>query len=150
MPINIPMKPGFLYLGTTKTQAEDVGNTAYEVPYADQMPFTTAYRAQFETTAAGSIVGQQLGRGIVTQQVTWSKMDSATWWALNAWIETAGMSFWVHFFDFNFGAWRTRQFYVEEISAEPYRPGGVSGALATRGQPLYYNGCTMTLVDLGR
>ena len=148
MPTNIAMKPGFLYLGTTQAQAE--GASAYVVPYADSIPFTTTYRAQFNTTAAGSIVGQQLGRGIASQQATWSVMDSTTWWALNSWIETNGMCFWVRFFDFNAGAWRTRQFYVEEIVAEPCRPGGVAGAAANRGKPLYYRNATLTLVDLGR
>lgn len=148
MPININMKPGFLYLGTTKAQAE--GLTAYEVPYADSIPFTTTYRAQFQTVADGSIVGQQLGRGIATQQASWSVMDSSKWTGLCSWIKTNGMCFWAHYFDYTEGVWDTREFYVEELSCDPVRPGGVSGSAGNRGKAMYYKNCTMTLVDLGR
>lgn len=147
MPINIRMKPGFLYLGATKTAAEDP-TQAFIVPYANKMPFSTQYRAQLQTSANGQVVGQQIGRPLVTQSATWDRYNSQEWWNLNQWLESNGMSFYCHYFDFNAGAWRTREFYCSEVSCEPYRPAGVNNQ-ANRGEPMYYQDCSLTLTDMG-
>lgn len=148
MPINITMKPGFLYLGSTQAEAEDPSQ-AFCVPYATEMPFSTQYRAQLQTSANGEVVGQQIGRALVTQSARWERYDSNAWWSLNQWIASQGMCFFCHYFDFNQGSWMTKEFIVTDISCEPVRPGGVSGALANRGMPTYYANCSLTLTDMG-
>lgn len=146
MPINLRMKQGFLYLATTKADAEDP-TKAFIAPYAQQMPFATTFRAQLQTSANGQIVGQQIGRPYDTQQIVWERYDSQEWWNLNQWLETNGMCFWCHYFAFNAGEWRTRQFYCSEIQCEPYRPAGVNNP--NRGEPMYYTNCTLTITDMG-
>lgn len=144
--MNIPMKPGFLYLGETQSQCENPSQ-AFCVPYATSMPFATNFRAQLQTTASGKVVGQQIGRAIVTQTASWQRYDSQQWWKLNQWIETHGMSFWCHYFDFNAGTWRSREFVCSSISCNPYRPASQSSTNA--GEPTYYENCTLTLTDMG-
>ena len=147
MPIDVPMKQGFLYLGATQADAEDP-SVAFCIPYANDMPFATNYRAQVQKSASGKTVGQQIGRPYVTQDATWERYDSREWWKLNQWLETNGMCFYCHYFDFNYGVWKTREFMVSQISCTPFRPAGLNN-LSSRGEPIYYTNCRLTLTDMG-
>ena len=141
MPINIRMKPGFMYLG------ENSENLTQEVPMPNGGNFSTNYNWQAQNSADGSIVGQQLGTARSVQVMSWSVMDCQTWWNLNEWIESNGMSFYARYFNFNRGVWQTRRFYVTTVSCTPFRPG--SKGSATEGQPLYLKSCTFTVNDMG-
>ena len=145
MPINIRMKHGFMYLGDSPT------NTDIEVPMPfdgdSSGEFSSNFDWQMQQSADGSIVGQQLGRSKAAQEMTWERMDCQTWWTLNNWIETNGMSFYARFFNFNLGVWQTRRFYVQKVACKPYRPAGVNSPI--HGQPLYLKDCTLTVYDQG-
>lgn len=142
MPINIKMKPGFMYLGATPE------TTSQEVPMpAGNNTFKTSYNWQTQQSADGSIVGQQKGRSRSTQDMTWGFMDCDTWWNLNQWIEQNGMCFFARYFNFNFGTWQTRQFYVESISCVPYRPAAQTSQ--THGEPMYLKDCKFVVYDMG-
>ena len=141
MPLDIKMKPGFMYLGTTPNNCTEM------VPMPNGGAFTTTYSWQTQRSADGSTVGQQLGRSIATQVLTWQKMECATWWRINQWIESNGMVFYARFFNFNIGAWQTRSFFVLKVTATPYRPGQESGD--HHGEPMYLNNATFTVTDLG-
>ena len=137
MPINIRLKTGFVYFG------ESAGQTDFEVPYPSNAPFQTEYIMQTQTSSDGSTAAQLVGRSRSTQQMEWERMDCALWWALCTWIEANGPSFYVRYFDFNRGIWRTRRFYVAKISGTPVRPN------KTTGEPLYMADCSMTINDMG-
>lgn len=141
MPLNIRMKPGFMYLGTTSN------NTTEQVPMPNGGAFTTTFSWQTQKSADGSTVGQQLGRPIATQALTWSRMDCATWWRINQWIEANGMVFFARFFNFNVGQWQTRQFVVLKVTGTPYRPGQEGGS--HHGEPMMMQSCSFTVTDLG-
>lgn len=142
MPINIRMKPGFMYLGATAS------NTTTEVPMpTGNNTFKTSFNWQTQQSADGSIVGQQRGRSRSAQEMTWERMDCQTWWALNQWIEGNGMCFYARYFNFNYGVWQTRQFYVESISCIPYRPAAETST--NHGQPMYLKDCKFTVYDMG-
>lgn len=146
MPINIKMKPGFMYFAATAEGTETSSAIDVPMPGANK-PFTTKYNWQTQTAADGSIVGQQIGRSRVTQEMTWEVMDSTKWWEINNWIEDNGMSFYARFFDYNTGAWKTRRFYLESVSCNPWRPGGTN--TDHHGQPVYLKDCAMTVYDMG-
>ena len=141
MPINIKMKQGFMYIGTTPN------NCVEEVPMPNGGAFTTNYNWQTQQSADGSTVGQQLGRSRSTQALSWTRMNCRTWWTLNQWIESNGMSFYARYFNYNVGAWQTRRFYLSAVSCTPYRPGAQGSANA--GEPLYLTNCTFTVYDMG-
>ena len=139
---NIRMKPGFMYLGTTPTTCSQ------EVPMpTGDNTFKTAYNWQTQQSADGSIVGQQRGRSRSTQDLNWGVMDCNTWWNLNQWIEANGMCFYARYFNYNFGIWQTRQFYVDSITCVPYRP--ASAQSSDHGNPLYLKECKFTVYDMG-
>lgn len=141
MPLSIKMKPGFMYLGTTKN------NCTEQVPMPNGGAFTTVYNWQTQKSADGSTVGQQLGRSIATQVLSWTRMDCATWWRINQWIESNGMVFFARFFNFNVGSWQTRRFVVLKVTATPVRPGQENGD--HHGQPMMLSNATFTVTDLG-
>ena len=109
--------------------------------------FSTNFGWNSQTSADGSVVGQQLGRSRSVQVLSWERMDCQTWWTLNNWIESAGMSFYARYFNFNTGVWQTRRFYVTSISGTPYRPAAKTSPNA--GMPLYLKNCTFTVNDTG-
>ena len=141
MPISIKMKPGFMYLGATAS------TTNLEIPMANGGTFRTSYNWQTQQSADGSIVGQQKGRSRSRQDMTWERMDCQTWWTINQWIESNGMTFYARYFNFNIGTWQTRRFYVEAITCTPYRPASANST--NHGQPLYLKDCTMNVYDMG-
>lgn len=141
MPINIKMKPGFMYIGTTAQ------NCTQEVPMPNGGAFETSFNWKTQQSADGSTVGQQLGRSRSTQVMSWEIMDCATWWTLNRWIESNGMSFYARYFNFNIGTWQTRRFYVNNVSCLPHRP--AQKGTANAGAPLYLKSCTFTVYDMG-
>ena len=144
--IEITMKPGFMYLATTSAGTSQAG--AQEIPMPNGgAPFTTTHQVRTQRSADGSIAGQKAGRPRATQEMRWQTMDCQTWWTLNAWLETNGPAFWCRYFDYNYGTWRTRQFYLQEVSCSPYRPGQKGSADA--GKPLYLTNATLALYDLG-
>lgn len=79
--------------------------------------------------------------------MTWERMNCETWWQLNRWIESNGMSFYVRYFNFNTGAWQNRRFYVDSVSCQPYRPAAEGSE--KHGMPLYLRDCTLTVYDMG-
>lgn len=52
MPINIPMKPGFMYWGVTLESLD------LEVPFPSSGTFETSRKAQTQESANGAIVAQ--------------------------------------------------------------------------------------------
>lgn len=144
MLVNIKMKPGFLYLSTSSTMETDV----QEVPMPTSgAPFTTVHRLRTQESADGSIAGQKIGRARSQQEMSWARMDCTTWWAINAWLENNGPEFWCNYFDYNFGQWRTRKMYVQQVSCTPYRPGAENST--DHGKPQYLQNATITFYDLG-
>lgn len=141
MPIKIKMKLGFMYIGTTPE------NCVQEVPMPNGGAFSTTYNWKTQQSADGSIVGQQLGRSRSAQVLNWDIMDCETWWTLNNWIESNGMSFYARYFNFNIGVWQTRRFYLLTVNCTPVRPASKNSLNA--GSPLYLKGCTFTVNDMG-
>ena len=144
--INIPMKPGFIYIATTAAGTSQAG--AQEIPMPNGgAPFSTTHQVRTQTSADGSLVGQKAGRARAGQEMRGAKMDCQTWWTLNQWLEQNGPVFYCRYFDFNYGTWRTRQFYLQEVSCTPYRPAAQGSADA--GKPLYLSNATLSLYDMG-
>ena len=144
--INIPMKQGFIYIATTAAGTTQAG--AMEIPMPNGgAPFSTQHQVRTQTSADGSLAGQKAGRPRAMQEMRWAKMDCQTWWDLNQWLETNSPVFYCRYFDYNYGAWRTRQFFVQEVSCTSYRPAAASSS--DHGKPLYLNNATLSLYDLG-
>ena len=142
MPINIKMKPGFMYWGKS-TDALDL-----EVPFPTSGTFETSRKSQMQESSDGSIVAQVIGRSRDKQTLTWEIMDCNKWWEINNWLEENGMFFYSRYFNFNRGIWQTRKFYVESPSCEPYRPSS-NQSLASYGMPRFLQNCEITVVDMG-
>lgn len=102
MPINIPMKPGFMYWGVTLESLD------LEVPFPSSGTFETSRKAQTQESANGAIVAQVIGRSRDKQTLTWDIMDCKTWWNINNWLEENGMFFYCKYFNFNRGIWQTK------------------------------------------
>ena len=64
MPINIPMKPGFMYWGVTLDSLD------LEVPFPSSGTFETSRKAQTQESANGAIVAQVIGRSRDKQTLT--------------------------------------------------------------------------------
>ena len=144
--IDITMKPGFIYIATTAAGTSQAG--AQEIPMPNgSAPFTTTHQVRTQMSADGSVAGQKAGRPRAGQEMRWTRMDCQTWWTLNQWLETNGPAFYCKYFDFNYGTWRTRQFYTDEVSCTPYRPGAANST--DHGKPLYLMNATLKLYDLG-
>lgn len=142
MPINIRMKPGFMFWGLSESSLN------LQVPFPTSGTFETSRKAQTQNSADGSVVAQMIGRSRDKQTMVWDVMDCETWWAINNWLETNGMVFYCRYFNFNLGVWCLRRFYVENPSCEPYRPTGNSGRI-DYGMPRFLQNCQLTVMDLG-
>lgn len=142
MPINIKMKPGFMYLGTVSNTFDLV------VPFPTSGTFETSRKAQTGEASDGSIVAQMIGRSRDKQNMSWEVMDCNKWWEINNWLETNGMFFYCRYFNFNRGIWQTKRFYSESPTCEPYRPCG-NTLSANYGMPEYLRNCTLTVIDMG-
>lgn len=142
MPINIKMKPGFMYWGNTSD------NLSLEVPFPSSGTFETSRKAQTQDSADGSIVAQVIGRSRDKQTMSWDIMDCNKWWEINNWLEDNGMFFYCRYFNFNRGLWQTRKFYVESPSCEPYKPS--SNQLSDEyGMPKFLTNCQLVVLDMG-
>lgn len=142
MPINIRMKPGFMYFGVTSAAL------TLEVPYPTSGTFETSRKTQTQESADGSLVAQMIGRSRDKQNMSWEVMDCAKWWEINNWLETNGMFFYCRYFNFNRGMWQTRRFYCENPSCEPYRPTSNTSS-ADFGMPRFLRNCQLNVVDMG-
>lgn len=142
MPINIRMKPGFMYWGTNSE------NLTLEVPFPTSGTFETSRKVQTQESADGSIVAQVIGRSKDKQTLSWVVMDCNKWWEINNWIEANGMFFYCKYFNFNLGIWQIKKFYCENPSCEPYRPNS-NPSHAQYGMPRFLENCRITVVDMG-
>lgn len=142
MPINIKMKPGFMYWGLT------ISDLSLEVPFPSSGTFETSRKAQTQESADGSLVAQMIGRSRDKQTLSWEIMDCNKWWEINNWLEANGMFFYCRYFNFNRGIWQTKQFYVESPSCEPYRPSSNSSS-PSYGMPRFLRNCQITVTDMG-
>lgn len=142
MPINIKMKTGFMYWGTT------IEEQPLEVPYPTSGTFESNKKVQAQESADGSMVLQIIGRTRDKQKLTWEIMDCEKWWEINNWIETNGVVFYCKYFNFNLGVWQIKKFYVENPNCIPYRPS--SNKLSNDyGKPRFLQNCELTITDMG-
>ena len=142
MPIDIPMKVGFMYWGLSQS------SLTLQVPYPSSGTFETRRKAQTQDSADGSLVAQMIGRSRDKQTMTWDIMDCSKWWEINNWLEANGMFFYCRYFNFNRGIWQTRRFYCESPSCEPYRPTSNPNNV-NHGMPRFLQNCQITVMDMG-
>ena len=134
---------GFLYLSA----AADVSRTHYEVA----VPYPTEGGAVFETSrmvdagrnANGTMVGRMVGRACGKQNMRWSAISCARWWALNRFLEAGNFTFYCHYFNFNLGVWETRLFYAGDVKCSPYFVDAGTGA------PRYLKDASLNVIDCG-
>lgn len=115
------------------------------------IPYPTQDKALFETSrfvdsarnANGVLVGQQVGRSIDKQSMSWAVMDAQLWWEINNWIEEHGMFFWCRYFSHNFGVWKLRKFYCSDFKAQPCMVDPATGV------PAFYKDCSFNVIDVG-
>lgn len=139
--MNITMKQGYLYFGTTSATC------TLAIPYPSTAPQTTNFSWKSNTAADGSTVGQQFGRAKNEIKLTWDIMDTSIWNTICNWIISNGNTFWCNYYNIHKGAWETRQYYTLGFSATPYRQGGTYSD--NKGVPTYLTNCTISLEDLG-
>lgn len=140
--MTIPMKTGYIYLGTTSTGT----NLAIPCPTDPSFSRKPNYRSQ--TAADGSTVIQTVGRSRTTLTISWEIMDSARYTAIGQFLETANYAVWVKFYDHVAGAWKTKQFTVDSYTCQPHRPNTRSSS-GSYGKALFEKNVTMVLNDMG-
>lgn len=137
--MHIKIDPRFMYWGKYK------GDTDLAIPFPSYGAalFQTSRNVDAGRNTEGVVVGQQIGRSISKQNMSWKVMPCDKWWEMNNWVEQHGMFFWCRYFDHNLGRWMDRRFYCGDFSCNPY------GVDPESGVPEYYTDCTVNVIDTG-
>lgn len=129
----------FMYWGT----GPDVQDFAVPYPSIENSNFETQRFVDSLRNANGELVTTEIGRPQDKQNMYWAVLDPQIWWEMNRFLVNNGMFFWCRYFDFNTGYWRTRQFYVGDITALPYMVDPETHL------PKHMRECTMNVIDRG-
>lgn len=129
----------FIQLGTSPT------------PMLLTIPYPTKGKALFETSrfvdsqrnANGVVVGQQVGRSIDKQNMSWDKLSAEKWWEINRFFEENGMFQYCRYFSHNLGEWKIRLMYCSDFKCDP----GVVDS--STGYPKEYTNCSFNVIDCG-
>lgn len=137
MAVNPPRT--FMYWGTS------ADSQTFAVPYPayDSSVFETQRLVDSMRNNYGEVVATQVGRSSDKQNMSWKVLSPSVWWEMNNFLEANGMFFWCRYFSFNTGTWKVRQFYVGDISAQPFM------VSETTHRPKYMRECNMNVIDMG-
>jgi len=135
----IKIDPRFMYWGRSKGDQD----MAVPFPSLGSAPFVTSRNVDAGRNVKGVVVGQQVGRSISKQSMTWKALPCEKWWEMNRWIEQNGMFFWCHYFDHNLGRWEDRRFYCGDFTCNPF------AVEPDTGIPRFYLDCSVNVIDTG-
>lgn len=132
----------FLYIGAEANTSKT--NYAVAVPYPSEgmAGFATSRMVSAGRNADGAMVGQLVGRAVDKQQLGWQRITCEKWWQLHRWFTDGHFTFYCHYFDHNCGVWRTRLFYLGDVSVNPYN-------VEQSGAGRYYRDARFSVIDCG-
>lgn len=125
------------------------GTTSASQPFAVPYPSieSTAFEAeQFVDSlrnANGELVTTMIGRRQDKQNMFWTVLDTDVWWEMNRFVRDNGMFIYCRYFNFNYGEWYTRRFYIGPTTAQPYMVDEATH------KPRFMRDCQMNVIDRG-
>ena len=147
--VNVRCDPRFIYFGRTEYAARhhtggDPDNMPYVcVPFPSSGPFETAVNVDSARNQNGEMVGQEVGRPIDKQSMTFNVIKREKWHEINRWIRANGIKFWCYFYNHNHGGWECKRFYCGNRSCEPYMINPATGV------PAFYRNAKINVIDMG-
>lgn len=141
----IKCDPRFIYIGATESDARGHNGASRRIgiPFPSSAPFETAVNVDSARNQNGEMVGQEVGRPIDKQSMTFNVMSRDKWWEINNWIDSHGIKFWCYYFNHNRGIWQSKQFYCGNRTCEPFKIDAATGV------PAFYRNCKINVIDMG-
>jgi hypothetical protein len=128
-----------MYIGTDEAAADIV------LPYPSTGGAGFEKETMYEQTrnANGVLVGHQVGRPVVRQEVNWDRIGTEQWYAVAQFFEENGDAFWARYFDYSKGEWVTKRFVKSALRASP------AHVDRTTGKPGYFTDAGFSLESIG-
>ena len=144
MPINT--KDNYIEIGTAIKSDNTLANSL-SLPAPTTLPASHEFLADAGRNSLGTMVIQQIGRTQYKTEISWGKIDSDMWWAINRWFETHGYVFYMKFFDHAVGKVKIQRFYRGGIKAPT--PSIAQKVVNGYSVPQYYKGAGFSIIDMG-
>lgn len=132
----------YLYIGASRTTDKTHYDIAVPYPSTGLAAFSTSRMVNAARNANGEMVGQMVGRAMDKQELGWNRIGCEAWWKMHRWFTAGHYTFYCHYFDHNCGCWRTRLFYLGDVSVNPY-------AVTAEGAGRYYKDARFSVIDCG-
>lgn len=132
----------YLFIGASASTSKTQYDIAVPYPTEGMAMFTTNRMVNAGRNANGALVGQLVGRPLDKQELGFSRIACEKWWQLHRWFSAGHYTFYCHYFDHNCGQWRTRLFYLGDVSVNPYH-------IEKTGAGKFYKDAKFSVIDCG-
>jgi hypothetical protein len=133
------LKTGFMYIGTSAERLD------LALPYPSTGGAGFEKETMYEQTrnANGVLVGQQLGKPVVRQDISWDRIGPTQWYAVMRFFEENGDAFYARYYDYSAGGWVTKRFVKSAVHANPMRVDPATG------RPAYFADAGFSIESIG-